>query len=73
MLSLPLLVVFPAVECQTDIVLLALFRSTAQKDHDLLAVFPKVHPVAWAEIDLALKNTGSNTLDVRKVPKSDAV
>jgi hypothetical protein len=39
----------------------------------LFAVFSKVNTIARAEIDLALKNTSPNTLDVRKVPKPHAV
>jgi hypothetical protein len=39
------LVVFPSFECELDVVLLALFRSTAEKDDYLFAFFPKIHSV----------------------------
>ena len=73
LLPLPLLVVIPSVKRQTDIDLLALFRSTTQKNHNLFAVFSKVNAVAGTEIDPALKNTSADTLDVGKVPKPNAV
>ena len=47
-------------ECKPDIVLLSLFRSTAKKDDNLLAVFAEIHAVPRAEMDLALKNTSAN-------------
>jgi len=62
LLLLPLLVIFPTVECQPDIVLLPLFRSTAKKDRNLLAAFSKIHSVAGAKSDLAFKNTSTDTL-----------
>jgi hypothetical protein len=35
----------------------------------LLAVFPEIHPVPRAEMDLALKNASANPLDVGEVPE----
>ena len=64
------LVVFPSVKCNPDVLLLALFRSAAKKDDNLLAVFPDIHAVTRAEMNLALKNARSHTLDVGEVPES---
>jgi hypothetical protein len=64
-----LLVVCPSFECKLDIVLLALFRSAAKKNHYLLAIFPKIHAVIGAEIDLALVNTGTNTFGIGEIPR----
>jgi len=68
LLLLPLLVVFPSFESKFDVVLLALFRSTTEKDDYLLAFFPKIHSLTGAEIDLALVNSGPNAPGVGEVP-----
>ena len=47
-LLLPQLVVFPPFECKLDVVLLALFRSTAKKDDCLFAFLPKIYSVTGA-------------------------
>jgi hypothetical protein len=67
------LVVFPSVECQPDVVLLALFRSTAEKDDNPFALFAKVHAITRAEMDLALKNAASNTFHLGEVPQPHAI
>lgn len=50
-----------------DVVLLILFCSAPKKNHNLIALFAKVHAVARAKIDLVFKNARSNTLNVREV------
>jgi hypothetical protein len=52
---------------------LALFPSAAKKDHYRLAIFPKIHSITWAKIDLALVNTGTNTFGIGEISQSYAV
>ncbi len=46
---------------------------TTKQDDRPLTVFPKIHPVAGAEIDPALVNASSNAFGVGEVPQSYAV
>jgi len=62
--SLSLPVIFPSLKCKFDVVLLALLRSTAKKDDDLPAFFPKIHSIAWTKIVLALVNASPKTFGV---------
>jgi hypothetical protein len=63
------LVVFPSVQRKLDVISLTLFRSAAKKN-DPPPVFPEIHAVTRAEMDLALKNTSPNAFDVGEVPES---
>lgn len=72
-LLLPLLVVFPSAERSKDIVLLPMLRSAAKENHNFFAVFSKINTIAGAEMDPALKDAASHTLDVREIALAEPV
>ena len=72
-MSFSALIVFPSVEREPDVLLLALFCSAAKKNDNLLAVFPEIHAVTRAEMDFAFKNASANAFDVREVSQSYAI
>jgi hypothetical protein len=45
-------VFLPVAECQTNVVLLALFRSSTKKDNDALSVFSEIHSITGAKLIL---------------------
>jgi hypothetical protein len=66
-------IVFPPVTRDVDVVLLTLFRSAAKKNENPFALFAKVDAITGTEIDPALVNAAAHTLDVGKIPQSDAI
>jgi hypothetical protein len=47
--------------------LLAFFRSAAKEDHEPLAVFAEVNPLARTKINPVLVDTSPNALGIRKI------
>ena len=66
----PALVIFPASDCEFDVFVLSVLRASAKKDHDALAMFCKLDPIARPKIDAALKNARSDTFNVGEVAES---
>lgn len=54
-----------------DVSLLTQLRAASQQDHDIVAVFPKVDPVAGSPVDPILPD-GTNPLDGRRIPEFQA-
>ena len=55
-----------------DILLLAFFRSAANKDYKAVAIFAEVDPVARTKINPVLINTGPDALGVGQIALLDA-
>jgi hypothetical protein len=50
-----------------NIVLLALFRSTTEQNHEAFAIFSQINSVTWTKIYPTFEHTRTNALDVREV------
>lgn len=69
-MNLPLLSSFvcgPAVFRGRDILPLTLFCVSAKQNYQGGAVLAKIDPVTRSEIDLLLKDTGTNAFDIREI------
>jgi hypothetical protein len=55
-----------------NILLLALFRATAEQNHQALAVFSQINSVSGPKIDPTFEHTRTNALDVREVAESQS-
>jgi hypothetical protein len=55
-----------------DILLLTLFRSTANKDDKAISILAKVDPIPRPEINSVFVNAGANALGVRQIALLDA-
>lgn len=65
-------VVFPAVERQVNIALLAFFRAAAEEDHERVAVLAEVKAVARTKVDTVFVNASANALGVGEIALLDA-
>jgi hypothetical protein len=63
------LVLLPESPRCVDIGLLPLFCASAEQDHQLLAVFAEVHPLAWAKVQPQLKGASTRASRSREVPR----
>src|SRR3990172_3060953 len=66
-LALPSSVIFPVPFGVHDIAALPLLRPATKQDHQRLAVFGEIDPVAGTEMDLVFADSFTDRLDIREV------
>src|SRR5581483_10212674 len=66
-LLFPSLIILPSGQGGIDVLLLALFRPSAEQDDEALAVLAEVNAIARSKIDATLHDSGTDAFHVREV------
>jgi len=57
--------------CGPDICVLVLLSSAPNQDNERIAIFPEIDSITGPEINSALKDAGTDSFGVRKIPVLD--